>query len=227
MNVFQKVVILGEMNRPALALLNCHNAENVLKDFNNYQRLTDIDLFEANCLILLGEQEEAQTRLNTILNLKNNEMCSNTSSMIQSLAYSLILDRKYQDCVEIMHSSQCNLLEGTQWFLAFCLYKLNKIDACKENIENTLIYANKKNKHFLLALRYRIEKEDSKFLKECRCYYYVILNEMDYNTVPIILNLLLEFAEEKENDELRLKVFSDLNCYHEKRLNLKRSNLLE
>ena len=52
------------MNQPALALLACQKVKSILREKSNYKRLSDIDLFESNCLILLSEQEEAQKKKN-------------------------------------------------------------------------------------------------------------------------------------------------------------------
>lgn len=46
MNLFQLIIILCEMNKSALALLQCLKAKIILTDFNNYKRLSDVDLLE-------------------------------------------------------------------------------------------------------------------------------------------------------------------------------------
>ena len=56
-----------EMNQPALALLACQKVKSILREKSNYKRLSDIDLFESNCLILLSEQEEAQKKKTILL----------------------------------------------------------------------------------------------------------------------------------------------------------------
>lgn len=226
MNLFQKIVVLGEMNRPALALIECQKAKDILKNLENYKRLTDIDLFEGNCLILLGEQEKAQLRLKSILELRNNELCDNTSSIIQSLAFSLIIEGRYQECIDIIEPKLYDLPTDAQWFLPFCLYKLNKIQECEKSIKDTLKNATETNSHFLLAIQYRIDMNDKKFVEECKYYYHRILYGLYYDNVPIILNFLLNFSEEKGDEALQLKVLSDLNKYHEKGLDLENSELL-
>ncbi|MDD7057771.1 MAG: hypothetical protein PUI03_01950 [Erysipelotrichaceae bacterium] len=55
------------MNQPALALLACQKVKSILREKSNYKRLSDIDLFESNCLILLSEQEEAQKKKTILL----------------------------------------------------------------------------------------------------------------------------------------------------------------
>lgn len=227
MNCFQEIAILGEMNRPVLALLMCQKVKVILKELNNYKRLSDIDLFEGNCLVLLGEQEEAQARLKSILELKNNELSSNTSATIQSLAFSFIIDHKYQECIEIVKTLKNNLTDDMQWYIPFCLYQLNDFYECEESIKRVYVNSTDINKHFLLAIQYRIHDDIHKFIEEIKYFYYSTLNKSSYDNVPIILNFILDFVQEKNDQSLLIKVLLDLNKYHENNLTSTNSELLK
>ena len=197
MNAFQEIAILGEMNQPALALLACQKVKSILREKSNYKRLSDIDLFESNCLILSGEQEEAQKKLKSILELGNNTLSSNTFSTIQSLSFSYILSEKYEECIQTIEPVLDKLPEDTQWFLPFCLYHLNRFSECIASINTSIKYSTEQNTHFLLAIQYRIADDASNFIHECKQYYSSKLSHSEYDNIPVILHFLLDFAKEK------------------------------
>ena len=227
MNAFQEIAILGEMNQPALALLACQKVKSILREKSNYKRLSDIDLFESNCLILLGEQEEAQKKLKSILELGNNTLSSNTFSTIQSLSFSYILSRKYEECIQTIEPVLDKLPEDTQWFLPFCLYHLNRFSECIASINTSIKYSTEQNTHFLLAIQYRIADDASNFIHEFKQYYSSKLSHSEYDNIPVILHFFLDFAKEKNNPSLQLKIYADLNQYYEKTLTFERSELLQ
>lgn len=227
MNAFQEIAILGKMNQPALALLACQKVKSILREKSNYKRLSDIDLFESNCLILSGEQEEAQKKLKSILELGNNTLSSNTFSTIQSLSFSYILSEKYEECIQTIEPVLDKLPEDTQWFLPFCLYHLNRFSECIVSINTSIKYSTEQNTHFLLAIQYRIADDASNFIHECKQYYSSKLSHSEYDNIPVILHFLLDFAKEKNNPSLQFKIYADLNQYHEKTLTFERRELLQ
>ena len=227
MNLFQLIVILCQMNKSALALLQCQKAKIILKDFNNYKRLSDIDLFEGNCLILLNEQEEAQSRLKLILKLGNNNLSSSTNYILQSLAFSFIMNHQYQECINTIKPVINELSKEVQWYLPFCLYQLNRINECNNSIKSALLNCNEITSHFLLAIQSLIFNDHIKFIDECLIYYQLILQQSNYEDIHILLNFMLDIEKERKNDLLQLKILKDLNLYHEKKLTIESSELLK
>lgn len=226
MNLFQLIIILCEMNKSALALLQCQKAKIILKDFNNYKRLSDVDLLEGNCLILLNEQEEAQSRLKSILELGNNNLSSSTNYILQSLAFSFIMNHQYQECINTIQPIMNELSKDVQWYLPFCLYQLKRFDECNDSIKIALLNCNKINSHFLLAIQSLISNNHIKFIEECMIYYHLILQQLNYDDVPILLNFMSDIEKERKNDLLQLEILKDLNLYHEKELTIESSGLL-
>ena len=127
-----------------------------------------------------------------------------------------------------MHQqSTAQLLQYIQWFLPFCLYHLQRFSECIASINTSIIYSTEQNTHFLLAIQYRIADDTNNFIHECKQHYSSKLSHSEYDNIPVILHFLLDFAKEKDNPSLKLKIYADLNKYYEKTLTFERSELLQ
>jgi transcriptional regulator with XRE-family HTH domain len=226
MNSYMLTLSYGRENKNALSLMCCSKVKNLLREKNNYIRQVDIDIVECSNLILLGEIKEAQKRLLESLNSGNANINDSFIPIYNSLAFSYILSKDYQKCIDIIEQYENELPEEMLWFKPFCLFSTKNYEACILSLDNLKV-SDRTTQNFLLALRYRVNNDFVLFMKYISLYYYSKLENMVYLDIPFVLHFILDYAKEVNDTEINIDALEDLDLFHNNILSINSSNVLK
>ncbi len=226
MNSYLLTLTYARKNKNALSLMCCSKTKNLLREKNNYIRQVDIDIVECSNLILLGEITEAQKRLLESLNSGNANINDSFIPIYNSLAFSYILSKDYQKCIDLIDQYENELPEEMLWFKPFCLFSTKNYEACILSLDNLKV-SDRTTQSFLLALKYRVNNEFVLFMKHISLYYYSKLENMVYLDIPFVLHFILDYAKEVNAIEINIAALEDLDLFHNNILSINTSNVLK
>lgn len=229
MNSFQLISVYSELNQPIIAYRACIECRNLLQIHHNYNRLVALDLFESAVLINLRLFNEAKEKLLKILSSTDDKFLNKyTDRIYHSLAWNALLSENYEECIHYTKEAKIknDLSPDLCYFIPFSLFKLNRfseaLNECnKEKKGNTDFYIP-----FLESIKARIKGEKEEFENNILIYYKQLLLNRIYEDIPFVQRYILDFYEETNETDLKIKTYKEMFLYYENKLNEKTSFLL-
>lgn len=225
--IFEKITIFAETNRAALAYSYCEQARILFSQFNNYTTLFFIDLFQYNCLTLLGLFNEARTNLNTLLNNLTQTNEKYISTIYHNLAWNALLDNSYEECIQMSKKAidLGNKSSALLYFIPYSFYKLKQTQNTLDCIEKYFESISDLYKPFLIALHARIQNNRMLFEKNILTFYTSLLEKHEYEDIIISLEIMIDYFSETNQKDKLISTYADYKMYKENKLTLKSSQL--
>lgn len=229
MNEFQLISIYARLNQPLKAYKKCIQLKYRLRESNNYNRSISLDITECNILTNLGEYYEAKDKLLNILNTVDNEFLNyHKINIYHSLAWIFLHTNELNNCIKYTNLAieSNDTSYDLSYFIPFIYFKNNKSSEALEACEKSLTYCGNIYKYLILSIKHRLKENDKSFEKNSLMYYRLALKSSIYEDIPVILELMHEYYDEKENFVFLTNVLKDIKLYSERKLNSKTSIVL-
>lgn len=226
--IFEIITIYAETNRVVLAYSYCDQARILFGYFNNYTALFFIDLFQYNCMTLLGLYEIAKDNLIKLLNNITPANEKYTSMIYHNLALNSLLQGNYEYCIQMANKAleQGNKSDDLFYFIPCSYYKLNQSQNALYSIKNSIGNINSLYKPLLIAIEAKIKKNDEQFEHSIFTFYKTLLTENKYEVILVPLEIMIDhFSETNQTDKL-IKTYADYKMYIENKLNINNSQIL-
>ena len=228
MNAFQLVSVYSELNKYVIAYKKCIECKPLLRQYNNYSRLITIDMFECITLTNMHMFDESRQKLLNILSSTNNGTFNYCQDQIyHNLAWNALLSQNYEECIHYTNLAKDagDPSPDLCYFIPFSLYKLNEpLDALNECSK-----AIKACDHFYIpfieAISAKIQNKNNDFETKINVYYKSLLQNSNYEDIPLIQNFILDYYEEIHDKEMMINILKDIKLNNEDKLNYKTSLL--
>lgn len=229
MNIFQLISIYAESNQSILAYKTCINSKSLLKYHNNYSRSITVDMFECIILTDLGLYKDAKEKLLKILQSSvNDHFIYKTDIIYHCLAWNALLNKEYEECIKYTKLARENddKSHDLSYFIPLSLYHLKKKQDALDEIKKEESHSSEVYKHFLYAIRARIQTENNKFESNVLSYYQALLKNNIFEDISLVQNFILDYCKETGNKEMMIKILLDMKSLNDNDLTIQCSALL-
>lgn len=230
MNEYQLISIYARLNQPLKAYKKCIQLKYRLRESNNYNRSITLDITECNILTNLKDYHEAKDKLLSILNTIDSEFLNfHKISIYHSLAWIYLHTNELEECIKYTNLAieSKDTSSDLSYFIPFSYLKNNKTYEALEACKKALTYCGNIYKYLILSIKYRLKKSDKLFEQNSLMYYRLALKNSIYEDIPVVLELMYEYYDEKENFVLLSYVLKDIKLYSERKLTPKTSFVLK
>ena len=225
MDIFNLIDLYSSTNNSLKAYNYLYEAKFSLDNNDNYARL-----FECNILTRLHMYEQSETKLLKILfHSENNLKSRNYLNIYRHLAWNALLSENYDDCIKYTKLARNNEddFNGLCYFIPFSYFKKGEYDKALLALNDEYIHANTIYKPFLYAIRGRIQHKDNMFEKNILKCYKTLLSHQIHDGISFILDMMIEYYDEKGNDKKLIYTFKDMKQFQEHHLTASNSFVLK
>lgn len=226
MNEFQLISIYARLNQPLKAYKKCIQLKYRLRESNNYNRSISLDITECNILTNLGDYNEAKNKLLNILNTVDNEFLNvHKINIYHSLAWIYLHTNELNNCIKYTNLAleSNDTSYDLSYFIPFSYLKSNLESEALEACEKSLTYCGDIYKYLILSIKHKIKKNDKSFEKCALTYYRLALKNSIFEDIPVILELMYKYYDEKNNLASLTNILKDIKLYSERALSYKTS----
>ena len=230
MDIFNLIDLYSSTNNSLKAYNYLYEAKFSLDNNDNYARLFECNLLECNILTRLHMYEQSETKLLKILfHSENNLKSRNYLNIYRHLAWNALLSENYDDCIKYTKLARNNEddFNGLCYFIPFSYYKKGEYDKALLALNDEYIHANTIYKPFLYAIRGRIQHKDNMFEKHILKCYKTLLSHQIHDGISFILDMMIEYYDEKGNDKKLIYTFKDMKQFQEHHLTASNSFVLK
>ncbi len=230
LNMFFMIMVSIRTNDPLKAYVFYTHAKYLLEKHHNFIRLFECDILKCCILTHMNLYEEAKSNLLQILNYSNTNFKNNEEYLIyHHLAYNALFAKNYDDCIKYtqLARKQNNTYDYLCTFIPYSYYKKGEQKKALLTLNNEYINAKSEFRPFLYAIRARIQHKDTMFEKHILKCYKNILSIQEFDGIKFVLDILIEYYDEKNNEKMLLYSFKDMKQFQENQLTVKNSFVLK
>ncbi len=227
--IFEMITIYSKTNRVALAYGYCEQAKFLFSYFNNYTVLFFIDLYQYNCMSLLGLYENAKNNLIKLLNNITPVNEKYISMIYHNLAWNSLLEGDYEYCIQMSNKAieQGNKSDDLFYFIPYSYYKLNQPQIALHSIKDNVNSISNLYKPLLIAIEAKIKNNNKQFENSIFTFYKTLLVENEYEDIIVPLEIMIDYFKETDQKDKLIITYVDYKKYTENKLNISSSQILK
>lgn len=199
--LYHSIIIFQRVNNPVKALLYCEEAIQKGEREKLYMRLFYLYMHKGNCFSRLYLFDEAKNCYLEILDktkfLKDNFFII---AIYENLCWNSLKAKNYKETIEYANLAIKNGSNGEDllYYIVYALFHLDEYNECLKLIESNSKKIDNHSFSYLiqLSIKYKINKDNDKFLKTINECYELSKTERDYESQILVLNMMLDYFKE-------------------------------